>query len=323
MGPLPVPTHYLRLLREMRARRIAYLEGLRLAAETNVGTDPEELRESLQTLLDNVTNALSSPGGMIPAKDAGQSFFDRFSEAYENGEIPGQSTGFEVIDSVSGGMKKGELWIVGAPTSCGKSVLMLQVASHVAASGKHVLVFSLEMMAPEIIGRLASCHGRIDNERITKPRSAKKHDLEKIRRTVLEIADWKLWIDDRANQTLQRIESECIRQRDLKGPVDLVVVDYLQLVKGERGRMEQQHEEISRVSKGLKNLAKTLECPVITATQLNDEGRIKGSREPSFDADAVLIIGGDGVKVVKLRNAERGQLLQLQLNGAFQRFERR
>lgn len=314
-------TQHLRLLREWLVKRRARTAAADLS-KIDDGSDPEEIQETIRRALEGVTSALSAPGGMVTAKAASKAFLDALEEAYENGDLPGQATGVEVIDFVSGGLRPGQLWVICAETSGGKSVLMLQIAANTAAAGKHVLIFSLEMEAREIIGRCISYHGRVENQHIIKPRSASKHSLGKIQGAVQQISEWKMWIDDRSNQTVNHIEAECIRQRDLHGPVDLVIVDYLQLVRGERGRQDKEHEEISRVSKGLKNLAKTLQCPVITAAQLNDNGKVKGSREPTFDADAVLLIGSDGIKVGKLRNAERNMVLPLLLNGQFQRFDR-
>jgi replicative DNA helicase len=315
------PNHLTRL-REALARRRAVQASLKLAEVTDA-SDAEEVRDALAAALEGVTGALSTPAGMTSAKEAASIFCERLNAAYHNGELPGQSTGLDPIDLASGGVRSGEMWIIGAETSGGKSVLMLQIAAHVASRGKRVLVFSLEMMAPEIVGRLVSCYGRIPYGQITQPRTALKPTLGKIAAALDDIRGWQLWIDDRPKLSASKIEAECIRRRDTEGPIDLVVVDYLQLVDGERGRNESRQEEVSRISKSLKNLAKTLGCPVITASQLNDDGRIREARDPSFDADAVLLIAPDGIKAAKLRNAPRGQVLPLVLNGEMQRFDRR
>ena len=129
-----------------------------------------------------------------------------------------------------------------------------------------------------------------------------------------------LWVDATAGQTVDTIAAEAERLRDAGG-IDLVVVDYIQLVRGNRARGESREEEIARVSGALKQLAKQLACPVLSATQLNEEGKTRESRAIAHDADALLIIEEDGVRVAKMRNGERGQLLPLILNGAIQRFE--
>lgn len=314
-------SHHVRVLRDFLARRRS-LELANHLKDLPHSVDPVEIENAVKNALEGISGALVAPLGMTTAKDAVLAFADRLSDAYNNGDIPGLSTGIEILDAASGGAKPGELWIVGAETSGGKSVLMLQIAAHNLAQGKRVLIFSLEMMATEVIGRLVSCYGRIPFGHITQPRSATKFSIGKIQSAAEEIKGWELMIDEREKLTAAKIEAECYRQRDQHGKIDMVLVDYLQLVSAERGRNEARHEEISRVSKCLKNLAKSLKCPVLTASQLNDDGKLRESRDPSFDADAVLLIGSDGIKAAKLRNAPRGQILPLELNGEFQRFDK-
>jgi replicative DNA helicase len=310
---------HLKRLRESLARRRAVIASTKLAQITDASS-ADEVRQAVSSVLEGVTNALSAPKGMVTAKEAAKAFLARLEEAYHNGDLPGASTGMPVLDAASGGLKPGELWVIGAETSGGKSVLMLQMAAHLASEGKRVLVFSLEMTASEVAARMTSYHGRIPYGHITMPRTASKFSLGKIQSTVEEICKWDMMIEDRPKRSASKIEAECIRRRDSEGKIDLVVVDYLQIMEGERGRNESRQEEVSRTSKALKNLAKTLSCPVVTASQLNDDGKIREARDPAFDADAVFLIGNDGIKVAKLRNAPRGQVLPLVLNGEFQRF---
>jgi replicative DNA helicase len=101
------------------------------------------------------------------------------------------------------------------------------------------------------------------------------------------------------------------------------VVDYLQMLEFDGGakRGMNRQQELAAISRRLKALAKELKCPVITAVQLNDDGKIRESRDASFDADNVLFIAEDGIIAKKMRNAERGMTMPLRLNGNFQRFE--
>lgn len=314
-------TEHLRVLREYLARRRAVIASENLGEITDA-SDPEEMRLVLKAALDGIAAALCAPGGMKSARQAAEAFCDQITTDFQNGDFPGLPTGIHEIDTASGGMRPGEFWVIGAETSGGKSVILLQIAACAADSGKRVLVFTLEMLAASIIARMVSFHGRIPYGQITQPKTTAAPMLERIKRAASQICKWPLWIDDRPKLSATMIEAECIRRRDIDGPIDLVVIDYLQLVDGDRKREESRQEEISRVSKSLKNLAKTLGCPVLTASQLNDDGRIRESRDPAFDADAVLLIGSDGVKAAKLRNAARGQVLPIVLNGEFQRFER-
>jgi replicative DNA helicase len=147
--------------------------------------------------------------------------------------------------------------------------------------------------------------------------------MAKIKRGVTNLIGSNLWVDCSPGQTLDTIETEAERIRDVNGSISLVVVDYLQLIRGSRARGESREEEIAKVSGGLKQLAKRLQCPVISATQLNDSGQTRESRAIEQDADALLMIVEDGIKICKLRNGQRDSTLNLVLDGQYQRFNHR
>jgi len=310
------------ILRGAAARRTAYLAGIALQ-DTYNGSDVAETVESVESLLATLQAMLTAPQGMIAAHEAGQEFYRRLIENYENGDIPGHSTGIPMIDDASGGARKGELWVIGAETSGGKSVLMIQMMRAIVEAGHPALLFTLELMAPEVIGRLCAIHGRIPYGEITKPRTMSQMVMGRLQGVVDEIKGWPLWIQDKGGQTISEIVGDCMRYRDTKGQIGVVVVDYLQMVEFDGGakRGMNRQQELAAISRRLKALAKELRCPVLTAVQLNDDGKIRESRDASFDADNVLFITEDGIVAKKMRNAERGKVLPLRMNGAFQRFE--
>lgn len=315
-------TYDLGLIREAAARRTAYLAGVTLQGTYN-GSDVADTVETVESLLATLQSMLTAPQGMITAHDAGQDFYRRLIENYENGDIPGHSTGIAMIDEASGGARKGELWVIGAETSGGKSVLMIQIMRAILEAGHPALLFTLELMAPEVIGRLCAIHGRIPYGEITKPRTMSQHVMGRLKGVVEEIQGWPLLIQEKGGQTISEIVGDCMRYRDTKGQIGVVVVDYLQMVEFDGGakRGMNRQQELAAISRRLKSLAKELKCPVITAVQLNDDGKIRESRDASFDADNVLFITDDGVVAKKMRNAERGKVLPLRMNGTFQRFE--
>jgi replicative DNA helicase len=239
---------------------------------------------------------------------------------YNSGGLPGMSTGIAELDEICGGMRPGEFWVIAGKPSRGKSVLMLQIASKFISDQRPVAIHSLEMMTHEVIGRLISTMTHTNYGSITQPRSAARHELQKIQTGVEQISSAPLWIDSSSNQSIDSIAAEAERIRDLHGSLDLVVVDYLQLIRGSRSSRESREEEVARVSGGLKQLAKHLQCPVISASQLNDNNQVRESRAIEQDADALLFIAEDGLKVGKLRNGRRDVVLPLRLNGQYQEF---
>ena len=179
---------------------------------------------------------------------------------------------------------------------------------------------TLEMTSDEVFARLMSCRSRIDLGRIMKPRGMDKGELMKMKRSSDTLRQSKLLISDQPNMSIDYVCAQAEMEAEIGG-VDLLVVDYLQLLDGGRRSGDTQEQELATYSRRLKQLAKKLKCPVISPAQINDEGRLRGSRAIGHDADVVLKINHEGIAVDKYRNAPRNSILPLALMGHFQRFE--
>jgi replicative DNA helicase len=309
-------TQWVVTLKEYQARRLAQQAARQIAEAEDATTAIDSFRTTLQSLQQVVSGKQRS----IDAEKAGKQFIENLLKDYNSGNLPGMSTGIAELDEICGGMRPGEFWVIAGKPSRGKSVLMLQIASKFIADQRPVAIHSLEMMNHEVIGRLISTMTHTNYGSITQPRSAAKHELQKIQRGVEQISSAPLWVDSSSNQSIDSIAAEAERIRDLHGSLDLVVVDYLQLIRGSRSSRESREEEVARVSGGLKQLAKHLQCPVISASQLNDNNQVRESRAIEQDADALLFICDDGIKIGKLRNGRRDVVLPLRLNGQYQEF---
>jgi replicative DNA helicase len=309
-------TQWVSTLKEYQARRMAQSA----AREIATADDATSAIASFRTTLQSLQQVVSGKQRSIDADKASKQFIENLLRDYNSGDLPGMSTGIAELDEICGGMRPGEFWVVAGKPSRGKSVLMLQIASKFISDQRPVAIHSLEMMTHEVIGRLISVMTHTNYGSITQPRSAAKHELQKIQRGVEQISSAPLWIDSSSNQSIDSIAAEAERIRDLHGSLDLVVVDYLQLIRGSRSSRESREEEVARVSGGLKQLAKHLQCPVISASQLNDNNQVRESRAIEQDADALLFIAEDGLKVGKLRNGKRDVVLPLRLNGQYQEF---
>jgi replicative DNA helicase len=130
----------------------------------------------------------------------------------------------------------------------------------------------------------------------------------------------RMWIDASAGQSLDSISSEAERIRDIEGSIGLIVVDYIQIMKGIRGKGDSREQEVASISGGLKQLAKKMNCPVLTGSQENDDGKTRESRAIEQDADVWIKITGDGILMKKVRNGSRDVTLNLELDGSAQRF---
>jgi replicative DNA helicase len=288
---------WVEMLRECKARRIA----VEASESLLTANDSQEAIERATTALEAMKRAVTHRSRALSASQAADDFIRRYIASAEAGEIPGQTSG---------------------KSSSGKSVLMYQVASGFVASGKPVAIFSLELMPHEIVGRMICLSARVRYDAITMPKGASKNEIQRIQNAVMQMKDSRVWIDGSAGQTLDTIAAEAERIRDIEGGLDLIVVDYLQIVTGQRSRGESREQEIARISGGLKQLAKKMECPVITGSQLNESGQTRESRAIEQDSDALLMIEDSGIIMRKVRNGERGIAVRLVLDGSEQRFRR-
>jgi replicative DNA helicase len=145
--------------------------------------------------------------------------------------------------------------------------------------GKVVIIFSLEMTTHEVVSRLICCMARVDYGVLTTPKSASKSDLQKIQRAYEILSKSRLYIDSSANQTMASIEAECQRIEDLNdGQIGFIAIDYLQIIKSPTKSSKSREEEVAHSSGSCKQLAKHHNCPVMTATQLNEQNQTRESR---------------------------------------------
>jgi len=312
---------YIADLRDRLARRLTISAGITVASENQSG---ETALSTLQDAARRAAAALSGASSVANAKTSVEAFLDSLQQRFNNGDLPGMATGMLAIDQKTGGMRPGELWVVGAPTSWGKSVFMLQAAGNAVREGKTVAVFTLEMGKEEIVARIVASQWCIPMGELMNPQTTKKATMGKIESAAKELKSSGLLICDASDQSVETISGHCQRISDSR-KIDLVVVDYLQLVATPKVKGQNREQEVASISRGLKQLAKRLQCPVVTATQLNEQGKSRESRAIEHDADNVLMIVDDGSGVVvqfwKCRNGERGKAFSATLNGEMQQFD--
>lgn len=229
-------------------------------------------------------------------KSAFQQLEDRFNN---DGALTGLSTGFADLDKATNGLQKGEVYILAGRPAMGKSTLALNISINAAMSNKHVLFFSLEMPKERIIDKCWSSVGGVDFEKI---KTGKDIEWDLVTVANSRIQESGLVIDDQGDQTLDKIIVKAKRIH-AKKKLDLIVVDYLQLV---RVRGSSRLDEVSEVSRQLKALAKNLECPVIALAQLNRGVESREDKRPRLadlresgqieqDADFICFIYRDEI----------------------------
>ena len=235
----------------------------------------------------------------VAVADVLDRFFDQIDYLQQHrGEVVGVGTGFADLDQLLGGLQRSDLVIVAARPSMGKTSLALGLAHGAAiAHGKTVGVFSLEMSAEQLVQRLLAMETGVDAHRL---RLGQIDDTEwdRISRAFGRLAEARVFIDDQAAASVMDVRSKARRLQAEHG-LDLLVVDYLQLMTGRRS--ENRVQEISEISRGLKGLARELNIPVVALSQLSRAVETRADHRPMLsdlresgsieqDADVVLFI---------------------------------
>ncbi|NBU22248.1 replicative DNA helicase [bacterium] len=229
--------------------------------------------------------------------------------AAKKAEVTGLSTGFHDYDRLTGGLRSGQLIIIAARPAMGKTSLFLSMAQNIATGSKGVVaIFSLEMSKEELGFRFLSGLTRIDSKRLKIGRLADR-DWPRLAQSADQLSKSKIYIDDSGDLTVMDIRTRCRRLISTEKSLDLIVVDYLQLMKGSRASQRgdsSREREISEISRGLKNLAKELKVPIIALSQLNRGVESRPNKRPMLsdlresgaieqDADMVCFIYRDEV----------------------------
>jgi replicative DNA helicase len=212
----------------------------------------------------------------------------------------GIPTGITEIDKATGGLKAGQMVVIAARPGLGKSTLALDIARHTSITGnKTSAFFSLEMSGYEIVKRALSAQARVP---LAKLNDGQLDDLEwhKLSKVTNDIMDAKLYLDDSPKLTLHDIKRQCAAIKRLSG-LDLVIIDYLQLMSSTTSRRENRQQEISDLSRNIKLFAKEIQAPIIILSQLNRGSENRADRTPQMsdiresgaieqDADIIILI---------------------------------
>ncbi len=249
-----------------------------------------------------------SKSTLVPIEQVILEAFERIENTLVRGaRISGTETGFRDLDTLTSGMHGGQLIIIAARPAMGKTSFVLNITSAAAeTSKKPVLLFSLEMPRIELANRLMCADARIDQSRL-RSNLLTQDDVTALTASANKLHSLPIYIDDSGDLTLLELRAKARRiksERDMS----LIIIDYLQLMKASRERMDSREREISEISRGLKGLAKELDVPIIALSQLNRgcETRPGKDKRPMLadlresgaieqDADVVMFIYRDEV----------------------------
>lgn len=254
--------------------------------------------------------------------------------------VQGLATGLADLDEKLCGLQPDDLVLIAARPSIGKTALGLQIAQTAALAGKTALVFSLEMPRKKLIERMLSNIGHVNSHALRNGRLA-RGDWDGISAAMGRLLDAKLIIDDATPMTVTQMRARA-RRTHRKHGLDLIVIDYIGLVDGEKG--EKRHEEVSDISRRLKGIARELHIPVVALVQLNRKTEDRTGNRPKLsdlresgaleqDADVVMLLyrdeyynedsdwkGTAEINIAKQRNGETG-MVRTAFRGEYSRFD--
>ncbi|HLD01946.1 MAG TPA: replicative DNA helicase [Patescibacteria group bacterium] len=292
--------HYAHLVKEASTKRLLIQTGNQI---TSLGfEDDKEVKEILDKAESSIF-AISQghmTRGFIAIKSALAESFDRIDELHRKGAgLRGQKTGFVDLDNKLSGLQNSNLIILAARPGQGKTAFVINIAQNLAVvEKKPVGIFSLEMSKEELVDRLLVAQADVDAWRL-KTGKLSEDDFTKLSEAMGQLAEAPIFIDDTPGLSIIEMRSKA-RRLQLEHGVKLLIVDYLQLVDPGR-RYDNRVQEVSMVSQSLKNLARELNVPVLSASQLSRAVEHRGERRPQLadlresgaieqDADVVLFL---------------------------------
>ena len=268
-------------------------------------------KESLEAVLEKTEKAVfdllqkRNTGEYVPIKQVVLNALDRIEKASKNkGTVTGIPTGFIDLDYKLSGLQPSDLVLVAARPSMGKTAFVLNIAQYMAfKKDKGVAIFSLEMSKEQLVNRLFSLESQVDAQAL-RTGNMKDSDWEKLIEGAGIIGQSNLIIDDTPGISVSELRSKC-RKYKLEHGLDIVIIDYLQLMTGSVGKnSESRQQEISEISRSLKGLARELNVPVVALSQLSRAVESRPDKRPMLsdlresgaieqDADVVMFIYRD------------------------------
>jgi len=320
--------YYARIVKEKSTlRNLIY-------AANKILTNAYEADQEPDLILDEAESAIFSvaddrlKAGFVPMRDLVKESFPKIELLFEQKRlITGVPTGFADLDEMTRGLQPGDLVIIAARPSMGKTSLVLNMAQYVATQPEHTVGFSsLEMSKESLFLRLLTSEAQIDSHRLMSGAIGQK-DYGRISHALETLSAMKLYIDDTAGIGVLEMRAKARRLKAEHG-LNLLVIDYIQLMTG-RGRFENRTLELASISRSLKGLAKELNVPIVVLSQLSRAPEARSDHRPQLsdlresgaleqDADVVLLIYRDDVYNKDPNNPDAGiaeLILAKQRNG--------
>lgn len=265
-------------------------------------SDSEVAIEKAEGLIFNLAQKKSSQT-LVPISNLVNETWERLEQREQKrGELLGLDTGFYDLNALTSGLQKSDLIVIAARPSMGKTAIALNIAEHVGVTQKKVVaIFSQEMSRDQVVQRMVCTRAQVDSAKM-RFGQLNQEDWTKLGIAFGELGDAEIYIDDTAILTVMEMKAKLRRLKIELGKLDLVIMDYLQLMEGQRS--DNRVQEISDISRGLKALAREIDVPVIAVSQLSRAVEARQNKKPMLsdlresgsieqDADVVMFIYRD------------------------------
>lgn len=296
--------HWARIVREHSLRRELIHAGTHIV---ELGHESDEAIDVLVDRAEQAVFAIANRTGatdFVPLKKVLDTTFERFESIYEGKHnVIGLPTGYRDLDAITGGLQRANFIIIAARPSMGKTALAMNIAQFVTVSQRMpVALFSMEMSKEELGTRLLCSEAQIESERI-KTGHIHANDWQRLAKVMNHLSDAPLFIDDSPGMSVTEIAAKCRRLRKQHG-LDMVVIDYIQLIRGSGRPDANRVFELSEISRQLKFLSKELNVPIIALSQLSRNVESRPDKRPLLsdlresgaieqEADVVMMIYRD------------------------------
>jgi len=264
---------------------------LMTVCDVGMASAADQSEEALNVLNDVSTRLMeisdhAITGGLAGIPEIVKGSFGSIDQLYEQGrEVTGLATHYVEFDKMTSGLQPSDLVIIAARPSMGKTAWAINIAENAAVrSGKVVAVFSLEMSKESLLRRMLASQALVSARNIQQGFIG-RDDRSKLVEGLERLMESKMFIDDTPGITLAEMRAKARRLKQQQGSLDLIVIDYLQLMTGSTGQKKQENrtQEVSAISRGLKALAKEMKVPVVALSQLS-----RGSEQRTGDKKPLL-----------------------------------
>jgi len=307
IGTLAAVGEYCRIVKEKSTIRRLITASNNVIARCMEGTDDSaSLIDLAQSQVFEIAEQRVQ-SGFANVREIVKTSFGKIDVLFDRGQrVTGVETGLEDLDNITSGLQAGELVVIAARPSLGKTALALNIAAHAAIVKRKVVgMFSLEMSKESLVIRLLCSEARIDSHKLRTGFSSRE-DWNRMTPALGRLSEAPFYIEDTPALSIMQIRAKARRLKAEKG-LDLLIVDYLQLVSGQ-GRFENRTQEVSYISRGLKSIAKELHVPVLALSQLSRAPEQRPGQRPQLsdlresgsieqDADVVIFIFRDRKQV--------------------------